>query len=193
MNELAKIGFIYDVNLISKNGEIIEKRRAKNLIVNEGITCFLKNIFTTNMGMKCYAYGLIETDCTIDATDTITTGVFGKYGANIFETTFAYKNLENTTNYYNGHPLAPSKRTLITETQTGVYFPEGYLPITSKKTITGVFLIRGESSSSISFNSTIAEIKRNFVLISAAKFDKPLQVFTNSTFKVKSTFQLSPL
>lgn len=181
MNELAKMGFIYDVEQIDPNGQIVGKQKVKNIITNEGINTFLKQYFSlkgtsysgSNKPISKYALLFIESDQAPEKTDVFKTS-WEKYKVDM-QLWSDYIGNKNHPMLLTFNKVSGSDE-LITSNKITYTFTE-------YKVITGCCIIGG----SMSYNSSIAAIKNCFG-ISAALFYTPVQIVPNGSISITPSF-----
>lgn len=186
MNELAKMGFVYEITHIAPNGEEIEKQIVHNIMINEGITNFLRTVFNI-AGGRCYKrfiYGFTESSYIPLATDTIAgNNALDLYEMDYNETIFSSKSVTTAT-------MVTTSVTMGKDNQS-VAIGEGSYTFWGKKTLTGVVLIHDYNGWFGSGYYSVRYLKQMF-LISAAQFKKPIQVEPNGKVRVKSNFIILP-
>lgn len=179
MNELAKMGFIYDVEQIDPNGQVVGKQKVKNIITNEGIASLYKCVFsgsTLNSRSKPFNYFclvFIESDQAPQKTD-IFKNFYEKYKIDFQLWADYIGNKE--------HPLmltfskVSGSDELITGSKITYTFSE-------YKVITGCCIL----GASQSYNASILALK-NYPCISAALFYTPVQIVPKGSISITPSF-----
>lgn len=208
MNELAKMGFVYDVTYIKPNGDT-QHQQVHNTMINQGLSKLIQRFFNikNHNTSPYYMYGFMENNYTPNKEDKTSNGALDLYGWDV-RMFVAYKRTVNPFVMGIQKDICPTENILsdsnISEVaNSGVTFsfPEITVVFDGYKTITGCFLMQDTSESGFGTNLyyywyyygsyTLAGSKKaaaNAHLLSAALFPEPLQVEPKGIVKVKAGF-----
>lgn len=197
MNELAKMGFVYDVTHIAPNGEEVEHQRVHNIMMNRAIKQFLIGVFRpTNVEFYDYSpqtenvrssflYGFMESIYEPSASDTLDTGILDLYG---YDKRLLLGYTRETC------PFLCYRTTVLNGDGASVSIEEKTIQFDSYKTLTGVFLIHDNNERIFEVYPTEMEwwdynsVSKRMILLSAATFNNPILVEPKGFVKVKAGF-----
>ena len=201
MKNKLRMGFEYEITHISPEGKTLEKQKVHNIMINEGITNFLKCVFIKQVNSnsadwesRCsaFTYAFMESEYEPQPTDKLFNGnnAFDLYGVDYNNT------LLSQGKYYKYYTLMTSDIKLGKD-NISIIIGEGYYKFTGYKTLTGVCLFRNNFSNQTNkvgaFSiSSLNSLLKGCVLISAAKFKTPIQVNPGGTIRAKSNFIVLP-
>lgn len=204
MNDLTKMGFVYDVTQLSQEGEVVNHQIIHNIIPNEGLKvlyeCFFPRYVNPSFDQegptnvkngRTFLFNFMENDYQPQVTDTWLKTVPTYYGC---DGTLYDAQVGATTNvlllspYYDAasFSLATGSENLIVSKEISYTFNE-------YRTITGIFcgfctsLRAGQSTL---WSSLITAAR--FRLLSAALFYTPIQMVPQGVLKFKTAFTLIP-
>ena len=194
------MGFEYEITHIAPTGEILEKQKVHNIMINEGITNFLKCVFIKQVNANssdwisrysAFTYAFMESEYEPQSTDSLN----GNNALDLYEVDYN-NTLLSQGNYYKYYTLMTSDIKLGKD-NISVIIGEGYYKFTGYKRLTGVCLFRNnfanQTNKTSSFSiSSLYSLLRGCTLISAAKFKTPIQVNPGGTIRAKSNFIVLP-
>ncbi len=188
MDTLGKLGFVYDVEHVAPNGEIVERQHFHNLMPNEGICWALTKTFAPTT--KVPSWGSKHTDITYNDFTYLALSFYkGLFTpSKVFDSmaTFPvmadeittadcdrWKRKEITDHHWGGVTLDTSTNTL--------HFYKITTPVFLKPTLlTGLFIIAyNYDGGQIEPKSTLG------LLVSEAFFPNPIQMEVNGTITVQ--------
>ena len=187
MDTLGKLGFVYDVEHIAPNGEVVERQHFHNLMPNEGITWALTKTFapTTNVPswstkdttktygdyyylLLSFFKGLFTPSKVFDSMKTFPTVAEEVTGSDIYR----YARAEITDHSWGNVTLNIATNSLHLKKITTATFIKPTL-------LTGLFIVAYYEGYEMQPNSSLG------LLISEAFFPNPIQMETNGTLTVK--------
>lgn len=196
MQNNLQMGFEYDIKYEDANGVIVSRQKAKNILVNEGIKNFysllfnIKSINGLTTSRKTFVYQFIESDYEPQPTDSLN----DNNALDLYECDYN-NTLINQGNYIQYYPLIVGGVT-ITKDGKSVSLDEGHYKFVGYKRLTGVCIFRPNFSySGGTFAPSLfsSSYTNKAVLLSAAKFNSPIQVMPGGTIYARGNFFLNPM
>lgn len=211
MNELTKMGFIYDVTQFSPNGDIVCNQKIHNIIPLQGIFALYKSFFwmkdpSTNTWYSCsgknnsYTYwffNFMQSDYVPKQTDTWNYEAKNLYGCDgsIFDSflggtnplmIYSYRTTDKK-NYPTVWELTLGSDNLVKlKNDISIVFTEF-------KTLTGIFVgMIDQAGYSENTNWDSISSSKYISLLSAALFYTPIQMVPGGTLKLNCAFTLIP-
>lgn len=183
MNTLLKMGFIHNVEHIDSKGEFVKKEKVHNVMMNAAITNFLKTVFPLNS--RCYKvfwYGFLESEYIPLKTDTIANSALQLYEIDYNETLLSTTQVASNTMVTTNVQIGKDMRSVTIGSCSYKFW--------GKKTLTGIALFHDYNDM---FHSSITYYgMNNTLLLSAARFENPIQVYSGSVVNINSNFIMIP-
>lgn len=196
MQNNLRMGFEYDIAYEDANGVIVNRQKAKNILVNEGIKNFysaifnIKSINNTTSLFKTFVYQFIENDYEPQPTDSLN----GNNALDLYECDYN-NTLINQGNYIDYYHLIVGGVTVGKDGKS-VSLDEGYYKFVGYKRLTGVCIFRPNfkyDQGTFRPTSFSPLYTNKAVLLSAAKFNTPIQVMPGGTIYARGNFFLNPM
>ena len=212
MEELAKIGFTYDVTQFSPEGEEVSHQVTKNLITNQGIQYLYSVIFSikykaayengnstsivvNETATPIFLLGFIENNCIPNKNDLFPKCI-KKY--NFTTDLWDQASLSPKTNYFISNYYDERKNSVLNGEDRVLQLSD-FLYVEKKfRVITGFFLLYKHYYSGFGPSSKYSSIVNDsqgthapgVCLLSAAQLPSPVQMVPNGTLKIKTGFTL---
>ena len=211
MNELTKMGFVYDVTQLSPEGEIVDHQIVRNIIPNQGILALYKSFFWLkdpatnayfaysgkNGTYTTWTFNFMQSDYVPKVTDTWTNEAKNLYGSDgtIYDSGLGSSNPLHLYSYRNSNKTSyPTKWDLVLGSDNLVKIKNDIsITFTEFKTLTGIFC--GICDNADIYNSRSWNNISSFThisLLSAALFYTPIQMVAGGTLKFNCAFTLIP-
>lgn len=211
MNELTKMGFVYDVTQLSPEGEVVEHQIVHNIIPNQGILALYKSFFWLkdpstgsyftysgkNGSNTTWCFNFMQSDYVPKITDTWTNEAKNLYGSDgtIYDSGLGVSNPLYFYSYrYSDKTNYPPKWDLVLGSDNLVKIANDIsITFTEFKTLTGIFCGMCDGGL-ISYSRSWSDISNytSISLLSAALFYTPIQMVAGGTLKFNCAFTLIP-
>ena len=211
MNELTKMGFVYDVTQLSPEGEIVDHQIVRNIIPNQGILALYKSFFWLkdpatnadftysgkNNSWTYWFFNFMQSDYVPQKTDTWTNEAKNLYGCDgvIYDSLIGSSNPLRKVSYRNSDKTKyPTVWSLVLGSDNLVKITDDIsITFTEFKTLTGIFCGMNDNAIfSTSHNWSKINSFTSISLLSAALFYTPIQMVAGGTLKFNCAFTLIP-